>query len=238
MKTSRITSTTWVLIVTGVIGACTQTPVVPVTTPAGTVVSRPANATPYAIDATSSDVEIRAYRGGTLARLGHNHVISVAELRGEVWLAPDAVQSSATLAFDVATLRVDEPARRQAAGADFASEPSEKDIAGTRRNMLSDALLDGANHPSIELALTGLSRSSDASSGRFVANFIATVKGQPYQLQVPIVMREESTSLTLSGEFSLAQTAIGLTPFTVGLGALKVLDEIDIRFRIVARAQN
>jgi hypothetical protein len=42
--------------------------------------------------------------------------------------------------------------------------------------------------------------------------------------------------LRASGELSLRQSALGLKPFSVMLGALQVLDEIKVRAQIVARA--
>ena len=45
-----------------------------------------------------------------------------------------------------------------------------------------------------------------------------------------------NSTVEASGEFPLRQTDLGLTPFSALLGALQVVDEMKIRFRIVAQA--
>ena len=42
--------------------------------------------------------------------------------------------------------------------------------------------------------------------------------------------------LTIHGGFGVSQAALGLAPFSTGLGALSVRDELEVRFRIVAVA--
>src|SRR5690606_40810752 len=63
---------------------------------------------------------------------------------------PKLVQSRVELAIPVARLVVDDAAARRQEGPDFASEPSPDDAAGTRTNMLSGALLDAAQFPTIK----------------------------------------------------------------------------------------
>jgi hypothetical protein len=50
-------------------------------------------ATIYEIDPQASELHILVYRGGTLARLGHNHVMSSKSLTGRVWLQPQFAAS-------------------------------------------------------------------------------------------------------------------------------------------------
>ena len=121
-----------------------------------------------------------------------------------------------------------------AAGEDFASEPSNKDIAGTRRNMLSPALLDSETHPRIDLAIADI-QPGDAANA-YVVTLQATVKGGAYRFEAPATVTESADQLTIVGEFSLLQTGLGLTPFSVMLGALQVEDEMHVRYSIVARA--
>jgi hypothetical protein len=50
---------------------------------------------------------------------------------------------------------------------------------------------------------------------------------------VPATVREDGGRLTASGEFAIKQTDFGITPFTVALGALQVLDQLRIKFSVV-----
>src|ERR1043165_9636867 len=43
-------------------------------------------ATVYAIDSQASNVQIHVFRGGTLARLGHNHVMTSKHVAGRAWV--------------------------------------------------------------------------------------------------------------------------------------------------------
>jgi len=47
--------------------------------------------------------------------------------------------------------------------------------------------------------------------------------------------RLDGDTLEVDGEMPLKQTDIGLTPFTLFGGALRVEDEMKVRFHIVAR---
>src|SRR5689334_22735887 len=49
----------------------------------------PAGADEYKVTAAESLLQILVYRGGAMARLGHNHVIASHHLEGEVHLASD-----------------------------------------------------------------------------------------------------------------------------------------------------
>ena len=222
------------VIVTALVGC---TPATRSTVPADTVTDRVAgpvvDAERFIVDAAASDIELRVFRGGRLARLGHNHVITVPDLAGDIFIAPVITASSANLTFAVAAMEIDAPERRAAAGDGFESTPSDKDIAGTRRNMLSPKLLDGDNHPKIALAVASI-RDNAAGSGHIVT-VEASVKEAAYRFDVPATLTQDADRLTITGEFRLLQTTLGLTPFSVALGALQVEDEMTIRYRIEAR---
>jgi len=53
---------------------------------------------------------------------------------------------------------------------------------------------------------------------------------------VPIAILLDGDTLEVDGEMPLKQTDIGLTPFSLFGGALKVEDGMKIRFHIIARA--
>ncbi len=185
---------------------------------------------PYAVDPDASSIVVHVYRGGTLARLGHNHVVAAGPLDGRVVVREPEADSSASLAFAVADLRVDEPALRAAAGADFPGEIPAEDIAGTRRNMLSETLLDAENFPRIELELPRLGNA--LASGEAVV--YALVKGQPHALTMPLEITLEPERIRAHGSTTLTHRQLGLTPFSVMLGALAVRDEMAVTVDIVA----
>jgi len=167
-----------------------------------------------------------------MARMGHNHVIASRHLSGSVFLADDPLLTSFDIRLPVNELTVDEPALREAAGPEFPPSVPQSARDGTRVNLLSPALLDGSNHPWIRLRATGL-RSVGES---YEAGIEITFRGAANHLTVPVTVQLESDRVVASGEFPLRQSQLGLKPFSVAMGTLVVLDEMQIRFRLVAGA--
>lgn len=185
----------------------------------------------YRIDATRSDVRILVYRAGPLARLGHNHVLRVRGLEGEVSRPAGPAAARFALSFPVAELAIDEPAARREEGEEFAVDPSAEDIAGTRRNLEGPAVLDAARHPAIRLE-----GSADPDGAGLVAHCRIRVRDRTIDVDVPVALSTAPAEIVVAGGFAVTQAALGLVPFSVGLGALRVRDELQIRFRLVAVA--
>lgn len=53
-------------------------------------------------------------------------------------------------------------------------------------------------------------------------------------MDVPFTLHRDADRLLAEGAFELRQTALGLTPFSLALGALRVQDAMTIKFNIVA----
>lgn len=186
----------------------------------------------YRVAAAESLLQVYAYRGGTLARAGHNHVIASRHLNGGVLLPDDLSQAQFAITVPVALLTIDEPKLRAAAGSEFASEVPDSARDGTRKNMLGEALLDGDRYPGIELRTIAVER----TAAGFNARVRVTVKRQESEHVVPLDVAATAERITASGSFKLRQSALGLTPFSVMLGALAVQDELQVTLRVVALA--
>ena len=183
----------------------------------------------YEVVAADSLLTIRVYRGGTLARMGHNHLVASHDLAGTVYLPQDLTAASFDLQLPVAALTVDEAPLRQLEGADFAAEVPESALEGTRRNMLSEALLDAQRHPQISLRSE---RIDVVGPNELLAHLQVTVRGHTSSVTVPVHHETTAEGLVASGEFPLTHASLGLAPFSVMMGALQVQDEMKIRFRI------
>lgn len=206
-------------------------PTAPSPQPAPGALPIPAGARELKVSAEDSLLQILVYRGGAVARLGHNHVIASHHLTGSVYLTEDPLATSFDISFPVTELTVDEPALREAAGADFPPAVPQSARDGTRNNLLSEALLDAANYPSIRL------RASDirAAGAGFDAGVEVTFKGSADPLRVPVQLERRDGGIVARGEFPLRHSELGLEPFSAAMGALVVLDEMHIRFEITAR---
>ena len=195
--------------------------------------SIPAGATVYTIDADRSLVTLRVYRAGRLAKLGHNHVITSANETGRAWTNGTPATSGFEVRMAVVDLVVDDPAARAAAGADFPGEISEAARDGTRANMLRAEVLDGERYPEIVVRAGSLNGAWDQPT---VAASV-TLKGQTRSIDVPLAIVRTDDAIVAQGSFTVLQSDFGITPFSIGGGAIAVADAVDISFEIRAVRQ-
>jgi polyisoprenoid-binding protein YceI len=189
-----------------------------------------AEAARYRIDAQRSEVLILVYRDGRLAALGHNHVVAVRQLSGEISVAADPMHSSWQLDFPVAALSVDEPQLRAAQGADFQSTLDDVAIAGTRDHMLGPMLLDAERYAAIHLESQQLRGEGDEL--RVTTRIV--VREHAVEVEVPVTLQRSDEELMASGEFDLTHAELGLTPYSIALGALRVAERMHVRYRLIA----
>ena len=184
-----------------------------------------------AVVAEESLLQILVFRGGAMARLGHNHVIASHHLAGRVFVTDDATQTRFDIQIPVNELTVDEPAMREQAGAEFPAGVPQSARDGTRKNLLSEGLLDGEHYPEIRLRATDV---IVAGQG-FDVGVEISIKDQVRNVRVPVVLERRDGGLFARGEFPLKQSELGLKPFSVAMGTLVVLDDMRIRFEVNAR---
>jgi hypothetical protein len=182
------------------------------------------------IDPTRTVVTVIVRRAGPLARLGHDHVITSADEVGTVWLGATPAESSFELQLPVDRFAVDLPEARAAAGAEFATPVPDDAREGTRRNMLRTEVLDAAQYPAVVIR-------SVATAGDWLqanVRVAVVVKGVEREQEIPVAIEREDGRIAARGSLQLSQTDYGMTPFSVGGGAIQVADTLEIRFEIVA----
>jgi len=202
------------------------TPAAPPTAPA----AETRGAALYVVNPAESLVLIHVYRGGALARLGHNHVVASKSLRGRIWIHPALPRSGFELAFPVAQLIVDDPELRASAGPEFQSSIKEADKDGTRKNMLRPEVLDAERYP--EVTVRSLRIEGAPQAPKITARL--TIRDASRDLEIPAKIAREADRLRATGAFDIRQTDFGMKPFSVGLGALEVQDRLHIKFDVVA----
>ena len=178
----------------------------------------------FRVDSRESLVVIEVRRSGSLARLGHDHVVASHELTG--YVAPG--EGRADLYVVLARLAVDEAALRAEAG--FETHPTESDIEGTRAHML-EKVLEADKFPFALVRVSGV----DASRREAAMSVAITLHGVTRALQVPATIDADADKISVTGRLSLDQTDFGITPYSVLGGAIAVQNRVDLRFRIIAR---
>ncbi len=186
----------------------------------------------YVVDASQSDLHWLVYKAGALARLGHNHTITVGDLSGTVSVnRADLPKSQFELEFAAVNLVVDDPALRATLGEEFSSVPSEKDIEGTRGNMLGERVLNAEKHPRIRIVGAGPSALGETEPLAVKVEML----GRVIELTVPSEVTIEGDVLRAKGEFELNHADLGMEPFTALGGALRVGEKLSFEYDVTAR---
>jgi YceI-like domain len=214
--------------------------------PARPPVAHPPPAAPrvhaYRIDSSHSELRVLVYRAGVMAALGHDHVIINRALEG--WVSPSGSLTGGAffLSIPASGFVVDDAAARAQEGADFSEEIGDEAKAGTLHNMLSPAVLDAQSHTSITVQSVSIDRAAGgaqvASSAEPISAGQATVRisvaGHDSSLVVPFTVERTADRLHAQAVFTVRQTALGLTPFTALLGALRVEDQLSVKLDLLA----
>jgi len=178
----------------------------------------------YRVDPRESLVVIEVRRGGSLSRLGHDHVVASHDATG--YVAPG--EGRADLYLALAKLAVDEPELRTQAG--FDTQPTESDIEGTRSNMLSK-VLEAEQYPYAVIAV----KDADARAEKATLAVAITLHGHTRTFKVPAAIKADDKAITVSGKLTFNQSDFGITPYSLLGGAIAVKDGLELRFSIRAK---
>ena len=213
------------------LGACAAPRPRPVTPPvparAGAILPSLPAPGQYSIDSDASELRLLVYRAGPLANLGHNHVMVNRAVTGLVQIGADLATSSFSLRVPADGFVIDDAQARHEEGSDFPGDIPEDAKAGTRRNMLSSAVLNAGEYPEItvrSLSLTG-------TLGAINADLEISAAGHNSQISVPLTLQGDAQHLIAVGSMELRQTALALSPYSLMRGALQVQDAMQLKFK-------
>jgi hypothetical protein len=156
---------------------------------------------------------------------GHDHVIASADIEGLVLVSKKPGGSRADLRLPLQQLIVDDPGYREK----FGLEPDLPDSAveGTTRNM-QEKVLESNLFPWATASVRMRSMQED----RAELDVTLTVHGMSLDYTVPAEI--DSGTLSVSGSMTVQHSDFGLTPFSAAGGLLRVAEDIEIVFEIVA----
>lgn len=216
------------------LAACAPVPVQkPVETPARPV-RTVADAARYRVVADGTLVYARVFRGGSLSKLGHNHVIEFPDVRGDIFVAGEIGKSLFDISVTPAGAVVDPADLRKSQGAEFNTTISDNARARTRQNMLGREVLDAADYPYVNISSTSI----EGSLKKAMVTVDLTLKGVTRSMTIPVAIDVDDDRLIAKGRFALLQSAFGMEPFSVLGGALKVKDRVEVVFTIAAHRIN
>ena len=174
-------------------------------------------------------VTIFVDREGGLSSFGHQHLVSIHTLTGEIGLKSPISESTAEIKAAFTDMRIDLPALRKAAGIE--GTPSEKNISKTRRNMLEKVLV-ASQFPEVIINITGLKQQDQENQVALSSG--VSLHGQTFMLEIPATLEFRENLIQAKGQFRLTQSNFGIKPFKALLGLLSVADELVVNFDVVA----
>lgn len=174
---------------------------------------------PVAPPPSGDELRVLVFRGGTAARLGHNHVLRAGDLQ-VTWPA-----AGPALRFRLDALQIDPPELRAALGPAFSSAVDDAARDGTRANLLK--ALDAATHP--EVSVTTLQQVGEGPRRAVEAEIRlhGVVRRQWFVVDV--------AGTRARGEVVIRQSDFGIQPFTVLGGLLAVQDALIVQFELGQR---
>src|SRR5215471_4843927 len=181
-----------------------------------------ANSARYRIDAGQSHFTVRAFAGGFLSALAHDHTISVRDFDGNTEFTFGTVEpASLQMNIKAASLAV----------VDKISEKDRQKIETTMR----DEVLEVSNFPEITFKSSGVT-ATKTGEGQYQARISGEISLHGVSRPITISSQLEFGNKVLhaKGNFSLKQSNFGIKPVSVAGGTIKVKDEIKFNFDIVA----
>jgi hypothetical protein len=184
----------------------------------------------FTLDPKTSAVRIYAFRTGSAAKLGHNHVLSAPQFTGFFYLPASGTSNSRfDLEFRLDQLEIDNPKYRSLLGSAFSSVLSHEAIEGTRDHMLGEDNMQADKFPFVRIHSLQVS----GEFPKFAAKVQVEMHGQKREMWVPLSVEGLPDRLSVAGSFVLRQTDYGAQPYSVLGGMLAVQDEVVIEFKLL-----
>jgi polyisoprenoid-binding protein YceI len=181
----------------------------------------------YNIDPARSKLEVDVFRSGFLKMMGHDHEIAAKIFSGEVRLSPARLEdSSVSLNVESASLVVlDDPG------------VPEKDRKQVQETMQGAEVLNVKAFPKILFHSTGLSHPAKTGED-FTLTGKLNLHGAEKEIAFPVHIHRENNLLRATGAVTVSQTDFGIKPVKVALGAVRVKDQIKVKFNLVTERAN
>jgi polyisoprenoid-binding protein YceI len=180
----------------------------------------------YRVDASRSRFVAQAFAKGLLSAFGHNPRLAVRKFEGDAEFDPSALNSAGA---------------RMTAGADslvVIDDMSEKDRREIER-VTREELLEADLYPAIVFQSAAVT-ARRAAEGRYDVRITGdlSLHGVTRNLTIDATATFEENELRAQGGFPLRLSDFNIRPVSVAGGLLKLKDEVQLSFDVMARASN
>jgi polyisoprenoid-binding protein YceI len=168
--------------------------------------------TPKSIATDHSTLTVHVFKSGLFSAFGHEHEISAPIQQGSFTEQNPSVE-----------LRVD--ARKLVV---MDKDVSDKDRAEIQQTMLGPKVLDSERFPEIRFRSTAV---TPAAEGKWTVQGDLTIHGETRPVKFEVALQNTH----YRGTAEIRQKDFGITPVTVGGGAVKVKNELRVEFDVVGQ---
>jgi polyisoprenoid-binding protein YceI len=191
----------------------------------GNVATTAPATTSYRIDRNQSSFIVRAYRGGLLFFLGHDHRVAVRDFSGTASATPGNLEP-ASLQLTVKAGSLEET------GSQF-TEEQKKQIDSAMR----EQVLEAERYPEMTFTSSSVSAKRTANNeydAKLRGQF--TLHGVTRSVVIPAHVVLSDRILHATGEFSVNRSDFGVKTHSVKAGLVRVRNKVTFVFDIVATA--
>jgi len=185
----------------------------------------------YPLDPSKTELLAIIHPGG-IPGASHPHVIEATHVTGSMVFDTEKPEaSSVTVSLPTDGLRNDAPALRKREGM---SEMSQGSREGVANNMHEDDQLNPKLFPAIGFQST---RVKDLGHGQLEVTGKLSIRGVEKEVTLPVNVGVRDGELVGTGALTIKHTDFHFKPYSAALGAVKNLDEITLKLKLVGRAQ-
>jgi hypothetical protein len=188
----------------------------------------------HRIDTSLSDLFVVTHKSGLLSFLGHEHAIVPLDWSGEVCTSiPPRAGAHGSIEIRTASLVIDSDSARSLAGLE--DGPGEEDVRDIQETLLDADHLGADEHPGIHVETTLLNPGGD---GEVRVRTQVTLRATTRSYEHPgTVEGRNDGGIRVTGSLTLSQREFGIEPTSIA-GVVKVKDEVDLHFSLVALPTN
>jgi len=178
----------------------------------------------YTIDPDASRVRIHVGKSGLFSFVGHTHEVAAPAVSGTVVLnAASLDQSSVRVLFDATAFKV--TGEGEPAG----------DVPEVQQTMESARVLDVQRFPRVNFVSKAVRVTGrDGERVRLRIDGDLTLHGVTRMQRLDVMAGITPDRIAATGIVTVKQTQFGIEPVTAGAGTVRVKDDVDVEFSIVA----
>lgn len=181
-----------------------------------------ASAKSYAISAAQSQLTLTLIQEGVLRKIHPTHHVGVKSFSGRIQLPADESKALAELDAEAKSF------------VNIDTDMKDFERSGFHK-VLHEEVLASAKHPTIKFRSVSITNVQKSGSNRsFTLNGDLTLRGVTRRVAFPVKVTINGNQLRATGEENIKQTDFGITPYSGGLGTIKIGDQLKVSFVIVA----